>query len=505
MKRSLSLPSRRAWIALAVLCTLVLFPLSVQGQTPPVSPDPELTKALDALLDGPELQTGFCGVCIQSLQDQSVLYERNADRVFLPASNNKLLTSAAALGILGPDFTYTTRLAYTGTLDADGTLNGDLYLHGSGDPTLTLTDLDALAQQAANAGLKRVTGALHYDDTLFDRQFLGEGWEWDDEAGYDAAQISALNINHNVALVTVTPGRKEGERPKVHIQPEAHYVTVVNTAVTGPAKSKFTLIVDRPRGLNTILVFGSIPRDTPADKPFTVNVSVEDPALYAATLCASSLAKAEVRLENNKPSVAAVPTHALTLAEHVSPPLSELLKRMNKPSDNLMAECLLKTVGAARKGQGTGGGGGTGAQAAREWLGSLGLDLSRLRQCDGSGLSRQNYVSPRNLARLLAGYHSRPDFEIFYASLPIAGVDGTLRSRLKTTPAANNCRAKTGSLRNVSTLSGYVTTKDGELLAFSLLMNNNLVSAASDRAVQDKIVALLAAYTRKHETGDTFP
>ena len=498
MKRQFSHYSRRVAAAFIVLGALFLFALPARGQMPPASSDATLTRALDTILDAPELQSGFCGVCIQSLKDKSILYERNADHVFLPASNNKLLTSAAALGILGSDFTYSTRLAYTGTLDSDGTLNGDLYLRGSGDPILSLADLDTLVQQAARSGLKRVKGSLRYDDIAFDRQWLGEGWEWDDEAGYDAAQISALNVNHNVVLVTLAPAGKIGEHPTVHVQPAESYVTIVNTATTGPAKSKPTFIVDRKEGRNTLLIFGSIPLDAPAGKPFSVSVSIEDPARFTATLCMDSLAKAGIHLDSTRLSDTPVPPVATLLAEHRSPPLSELIKRMNKPSDNLMAECLLKTVGAARKGQGTGGSGGTAAQAARAWFGTVGLDLTRLRQSDGSGLSRHNYVSPRNLVHLLAYCQTRPDFATFYDSLPIAGVDGTLRNRMKTTSAANNCRAKTGTLSHVTALSGYVTTRDGELLAFSLLMNNNLISAASDRIAQDKIVTLLADYTRKH-------
>ncbi len=468
-----------------------------RGQEAGRGSDPALARAIDAALNVPALAMGFQGVLIQSLTDGSTLYERNADPVFLPASNNKLLTSAATLAILGPNYVYRTRLFRTGPITRVGTLQGELVLRGAGDPLLSPRDLDEIARQVARAGIRRVTGGVRFDDSLFDRQRLGEGWSWDDEPYYYSAQISALNLNENLVSVQVLPGRRVGEHARVLIGPTDKYTALVNTALTGPPKSKPSLVIGRVRGRNILTVSGSLPIDVAAKDNRSVGVTIENPSRFAAFVLAERLRRQGVAIAGGVREGAPISPEAPVVAEHVSVPLSALLRRLNKPSDNLIAECLLKTVGAACRGQGTGGADGTGAQAARDWLARIGLDVSRLRMADGSGLSRRNYVSPRNLVRLLVYLHTLPTFPIFYNSLPIAGADGTLRRRLRGTAAAGNCHAKTGSLAHVSSLSGYVTTRDGEMLAFSILMNNHLAPNRDCAAVQDKIVALLASYSRK--------
>ena len=500
----------------------------------------KLTPAIDAILDAPDLQTGFAGAYIARVRDKQVLYSRNADRVFLPASNNKLLTSFAALETLPLDFAYHTQVRASGIMGEDGILRGDLVLVGGGDPLLSLADLDNLAQQAARTGLREVTNRILYDDTRYDQQWLGDGWTWDDEAASYSAQISALNVNSNCIEIQVRPDKKPGRRVRVQTVPATPYVRIENTAVTGIGGSRSTLVVDRKRGQNVITISGRLPvlpvlsASSPPAPSFSVDVTIENPAAYTSTLFQSALRRAGVRI--NSRSIAAwrdvrhsnkevgkqsaavdtslgyTPASVTTLlAEHVSPSLPELLTRMNKPSDNLMAECLLKAVGAygtfadgalastserpAENRVGTGGNGGTGAQLARKAFQAAGMNLDAVRQADGSGLSRGNYVSPHNLVRLLLAARERPCFSVFYASLPIAGVDGTLRNRMKNTLAANNCHAKTGTLSHVSSLSGYITTRDGEELAFSLLMNHNQGSGRVLTRAQDSIAQLLAATT----------
>lgn len=249
----------------------------------------------------------------------------------------------------------------------------------------------------------------------------------------------------------------------------------------------------------------------------SVAVTVEDPARFTTTLFLQALRRAGVAIGNSHIlPVSGSITSATVIAEHRSPTLSELLARMNKPSDNLMAECLLKAVGAF--GQipltgttptatntsstneiprtvpriGTSGGSGTGAQVARKAFLAAGFQPNGVSQADGSGLSRLDYVSPRNLVRLLKVAQTRPYWPAFYASLPIAGVDGTLRNRLKGTIAQNNCRAKTGTLSHVSSLTGYVTDRNGDLLAFAILINNNLSPSRTSTRTQDSIVQILA-------------
>lgn len=462
--------------------------------------DSTLSLKIMRLLAEPELQMGFQGILIQSLKDHRTLVESNADKVFLPASNNKLLTSGAAIELLGPSFVYRTRLVMSGELSPQGLLKGDLILVGSGDPLLTPENLKEMAQQAQRLGIRRVTGDILFDDTLFDTQRLGDTWSWDDEPYYYSAQISALNLNENLVDIRVAPGKVAGGQCQVTLSPTEHYLELINAAVTGPAGSKTTVTFDRRRGLNTLLIGGSVPVDCAAKDSPTERITVENPGLYTATVLQEELNRAHIQTSGR--IAAAGPASAKPtkpVCEHTSAPMTTLLRLMNKPSDNLVAECLLKTVGAMKKGQGTGGSEGTAAQAARAFFQQIGFNLTQLHQADGSGLSRTNFVSPRNMVRLLTYLHSRPYFQAFYDSLPIAGVDGSLAGRMRGTPAANNCHAKTGYVSNVSSLSGYVTTREGEMLVFSLLMNNHLAANRKCTAVQDQIVSLLANY-RGNET-----
>jgi D-alanyl-D-alanine carboxypeptidase/D-alanyl-D-alanine-endopeptidase (penicillin-binding protein 4) len=455
--------------------------------------DATLVAQIDALLADKTLQTGFQGLLIQSLKDDTVLYERNADKVFLPASNNKLLTSGAALALLGPDFVYKTRVAAAVAPDKHGVVHADVALVGSGDPVLSAADLTEMAHALKVGGVKQIDGMVTADDSLFDQQRLGDGWTWDDEPYYYSAQVSALNLNENLVSVRVFPGAKEGDPVRVVVTPTNRYMTLQNRAVTAAAKTKAAISVDRLRGRNTLVITGTLAVDTAEDAAPKVPVTVEDPSQFARTLFEEALAKEGIRVGRKRlpPAVATV-----TLAEHASVPLREMLKLLNKPSDNLIAECLLKTVGAVKKGQGTTGSDGTGSQTARAFFASIGMDVTHLNQADGSGLSRLNFVSPHNFVRLLTYFHGQPTFPVLYDSLPIAGVDGSLRNRLKNTPAANNCHAKTGYVSRASSLSGYITTRDGEMLVFSMLMNNHLSSNALPVSIQDKIVLLLANYSR---------
>jgi serine-type D-Ala-D-Ala carboxypeptidase/endopeptidase (penicillin-binding protein 4) len=478
-----------------ILVSSLSFPTTAWTQPVARGENEALVKAINETIDVPGLQSGFQGILVQSLKDQRILYELNTEKNFLPASNNKLLTSCVALEKLGKDFVYRTKVFRTGNLGRDGTLRGDLILRGSGDPLLTPDHLKNLARKIREAGIRRVRGSLCYDDALFDANRLGSSWSWDDEPFYYSAQVSALNVNENVVTVQTRPSKKEGDPVKITVLPTDRYTTLVNTAVTVGPTGKRRIVFDRQRGTNTLLVSGTLPLDTAEKDCPSEPITIEAPSRFAAFLFRESLRESGVRVDKRElREVPQTPSEAIPAAEHVSPPLPDILKRLNKPSNNLVAECLLKTVGATEKQRGTFSANGTGARTALDWFLRIGLDTDRVRMDDGSGLSRTDYVTPRNLVRLLTYMHTCEQFPIFFESLPIAGVDGTLRNRMKNTSAANNCRAKTGTLSFVSSLSGYVTTKDGEPLVFSILMNNHLAPGDVARAAQDKIVTLLADY-----------
>lgn len=481
----------------------------------------EVSAQISALLDQPKFSAARWGVRIVA-RGGRVLYERDAGKSFVPASNMKLYTSAAALDLLGPEFRVETTVYAERPIGRGGVLLGDLVLYGRGDPNLSArfesgNDLDefkpagrigaieALADQIAARGLKRVQGDLIGDDSYFATAPLGPGWEWDDAQFYYGAQVSALTINDNVVTFTVTPAARAGLPPRIEVQPQTGYVTIVNRAMTSRAGPR-RIGVHREPGSNTVEFFGSIPRGAEA---FEVNIAIHDPALFAATLLKEALARRGIRVSGKvrrMDSVARLtqpfaPERMQVVAKIVSQPLSEMLKVVNKPSQNLHTELLLRQLGALR---GVGPelddygrpvpDDARGNEVRRQFLERAGVDLKGLNLRDGSGLARQDLVTPKATTELLEFMLAHPHARIFRDSLPVAGVDGTLERRMRDTPAAGNVRAKTGSLSNVNTLSGYLTTKRGDLIVFSMMGNNYTGSGRDVTLVFDQICALLCDY-----------
>lgn len=480
MQRELRALTVRRFVML-VLAVSVLAPLTYAAT------EPEVAQIIDRALADPALAHGLQGVVVKSLKDGRSVYEKNADLVFIPASNFKLLVSATVLDRLGPRYRFKTFIYTTGNVAGDGTLKGDAVLVGRGDPVLSVDHLREMASKLKKLGIRAVEGNIVADDTWFDQVRLGWGWNWDDEPYYYSAQLSAICLNRNVVDVYIRPGAREGSKPTIRVSPATSYMTIQNDAVTVKAGAEKTVSVDRLRGRNVIRVTGAIPLDykaTGAEEAITM----EEPALFAATVLKEMLERDGIQIKG-RPVLGKKPDGAAIAASWESAPVSEILPLLNKPSDNLIAETLLKTLGAEFKDRGSSS---TGAEVEREFLTKAGLDMTAISIIDGSGLARMNYISPKNLVTLLDYMHRHRNSEIYLHSLPIAGVDGTLRSRMKGTAAEGNCRAKTGYISRVRTLSGYVASKAGEPLAFSLMMNHHLCSSAEVNAIQDKIVIALA-------------
>lgn len=294
-------------------------------------------------------------------------------------------------------------------------------------------------------------------------------------------------MGENVVDVWVHPGAKVGDPAVVKMNPMTGYMLARNDCKTGEAGSPKTASVDRAHGRNTVRIVGSVPIDY---KPVAAeeSIAVCDPTLFACRSLKEILQREHIDVKGQivrgkRPETAEV------LAAHQSPPLSQVLALLNKPSDNLIAECLLKQLGAKLKGKGSAA---SGLQAEQEYLQRIGADMTAVNIVDGSGLSRNDCISPRNLLAVLKYMYRHKDFKAFYDSLPIAGVDGTMKKRLKGTSAEGNVHAKTGYVSHISSVSGYVTTKSGEPIAFSILMNNHLCRNKEAIAVQDKIIGALA-------------
>jgi D-alanyl-D-alanine carboxypeptidase/D-alanyl-D-alanine-endopeptidase (penicillin-binding protein 4) len=447
-----------------------------------------LAYRIDKALRNSSIAHGFQGILIESLKDGRIIYERNSRQAFIPASNMKLVVSAAALELLGPDFVMKTSLCISGNVTSDGKLVGNLYLVGGGDPLLKSSDLYGMVIKLKQAGIKLIEGNIVGDDTLFDDVRLGPNWCWDDEPYYYAAQISALNLNKNVVDIWVRPADKVGEPACVTINPPTKYLTVVNECKTSKAGSEKSITIDRVHGQNIVRIRGVIPLDynpTSAEEAITV----DNPTLYACHILANMLLSEGIQIKGKTVVGKCPSTGVREIAVHHSLPLSQIIAFMNKASDNLIAECLLKTLGARFKGQGTTE---AGREVVLEFLKQIGLDMSAVGMVDGSGLSRQNLISPGNLVLLLKHMFRHRYKEVFISSLAVGGVDGTLKNRMKGTICEGNVKAKTGYLNRVSTISGFLTTKSGEPLVFSIMMNNHLCKNIDAIKVQDEILNLVA-------------
>ena len=519
---------------------------------------------IDALLNVEWLRYGYCGVVVRDLQTGETLYRRDSERMLIPASNMKLLVTAAALHRLGPEYRFRTRVWMRGTLTPDGVLHGDLILQGLGDASLEMRGLESLAQQARQAGVQRVQGYLLYDDSWLDAERYGFGWSSDDEPFGYQAQMSALCAERNAVRLYAKPAAQVGEPAQLRLEPDTDYVELVNRTRTGERGAPNTGVrATRTRARNQIIIEGTLPLG--GEEVFVGRYAVENPSRYAAHLFRQALQAAGVVVERGiVPALTPSPsptgwergvgahgsapyrssspalrergiipiaetystkTQAIEdpllkvppasrgnrtdarfpsrsggnlkeggipemtlLAEHLSPPMREVVALINKPSDNLITEITLKTLGREIRGEGTTA---AGVQVLREFLQSAGLEMGAVHIVDGSGLSRINGVSAENFVRLLEYMHRSPHAEAFRDSLPVYGVDGTLRNRLRGTPVQGNGYAKTGSLNRVSSLSGYLRTKSGRWLAFSIIMNAYNASGADARALQDKLVQIL--------------
>ena len=450
-----------------------------------VSPNPDFKRGIDTLIADTLFPPSNIGMKIVSGRTGDLLYALNPEMLFNPASNEKLVTSATALTRLGPKFPLRTRVA------AD-TTRGILWINGFGDPLLSVEDLDSLARDVKSSIPARGAWTVATNVAYFDDLYWGSGWTWDEEPAAYGMFISPLILDNNTVSVQVLPGENAGDAPKVAVNPATAYVNVENTAVTladTPVTSPLQVSRKWRERSNTITVQGQILRSS---HPVTEHLSVWKPELYAATVFAEKLSSLGVSV-----TAAAIDTTRPTgipIAEFTHT-LDTALTFMNKVSDNLSAEALLKVVAA--EATGLPGSADAGTFLARQLLAGWGVDTLKISIVDGSGLSRYDLTSASAMVRLLQQMsRDTINFPTFYHSLPIAGVDGTIGHRMKGTAAEGNLRAKTGSLSGVSALSGYVRTAFGEPLIFSLLMQNFPGSVRAYRQVQDRIGAFLAGWNR---------
>ena len=407
--------------------------------SPVVSPLQVLRHSIDSLIDDPKFSNANLGVLIVNPETGDTLYSRNAHKLFMPASNQKILTSAVALTQLGPDYRYHTVIAKRGEIK-DSVLTGDLIVIGRGDPTMSdrvhgsaAKEMAAIADSIRARGIRRVTGVLRQGGNAFPDSIYGYGWEWDDIGGESGAPVDELLFNEGmVQRAAKIDGRD----------------TVVSVATRTPGYVYLSAL------------YGAL--------------SQRGVAVTGVDLSVDSLT---------------APFDTVYVVE--SPPLREILKYFMKPSQNQIGEALLKTLGLEKAGIGSAD---AGAAVISTQLRDWGIDSTEYVVYDGSGLSRHDLVTPHAIVTILSTMRKDTAFTAYYDAFPIAGVDGTVRSRMKGTPAENNLRGKTGTIEFVRSLSGYVDTADGQRLVFSFLSNHFTTPVSEITRVQDAVGALLASY-----------
>ncbi len=417
--------------------------VTVMRTVHPPSSRAELRHLIDSLTTQPEFRNAQWGVLIVNPRTGDTLYSKNAGKLFMPASNLKIITGAAALTLLGPEYTYKTTFLTNGER-RDSLLDGDLLVIGRGDPTvsdrmrvLATTVMDALADSLRAHGIRQVTGSIARVGNAFPDSIYGYGWQWDDLGEYYGAGVDELIFNEGMAPTTLRP------------PPD----TVRDSLYSGPAK---------------------------------------DPAKAYLDALKDGLVRKGIKLDGGvMDSILPTPFKMDTVFVLTSPPLRDILPAMMKKSQNQIAEIMLRTIGLERTGIGK-------ADSARRIVGdqllAWGVQPDGFIIRDGSGLSDSDLLTPETIVRVLDRIQRDTAFATYYNALPIAGVDGTLDKRMKGTPAEGNVHAKTGTLAKARNLSGYVTTADGERLIFSVLANNTTAPGSMVTGVADQIGAALAAY-----------
>ncbi len=516
----------------AVLSILLLSAASPAQRLQPVPrrsrPRISLERTVAKLLSQPSLSSAQWGISVVSLDDQPI-YSLNDGQFFNPASNAKLFTTAAAFALLPPNLTFTTRVVTDGPMDAAGTVHGDLVILGVGDPNISgrtmpydgrterpgppLAALETMADEILSHGVHAVQGDIIGDDTWFPFERYASSWGWDDlQWGY-GAPISALTVNDNVVYLSALPGAQDGDTAIASWLPATAYYTLQNSLTTASREAQRAGIERQPGSLN-VRLFG---QTLLGGSGLHAALAIEDPADYAARSLKEMLLARGIQVKG-----AAQPRHRLSsdtedfvsrqeqplvlnpvalgnieapapgetvLASHVSPPLGQDLVVTNKVSQNLHAELTLRTLG---KLEGADGSLVEGTRVVRQFLIQAGIAPHDFFFYDGSGLSPKDLVTPRAFTTLLTYAAQQSWGPAFRATLPVGGVDGSLGGRFRQPSLNGKVFAKTGTLGEVTALSGYIIAESGRTVAFSILCNHRLPEDDQDRQAEDKIVAAIA-------------
>lgn len=462
--------------------------------TRPAAPTPTgaagLAAAVGSALNS-HTRGGEWGAIVVSLTRGDTIFSQNADAMMQPASTMKMFTSAVALDRFGPDYTFRTPALRDGPVGPDGTLNGNLYLKGVGDPSLSSRfwhdeePMDALAKEIAAAGIKHVTGDIVGDATAFDDQLIPDGWKTSYLGAAYAARVSALSLAENLVWVVVQPN---GGKAQVTLDPATTAIPLqASVSLTGGSGGHISA-ARRPDG--SILVRGSIGSRS---GPLRYSLVADNPPMFATGALRASLQKLGITVAGQT-RLGPTPPSATQIAAVSSPPLAQIIGEMDRESINLYAELLFRAAAHAATNQP--GSAATGLANLREFLTKkVGTTANVVDVSDGSGLSLNDSVTARAMVRLLGYVHNADWGPVFHAALPVEGESGTLKRHGRGTASRGNLHAKTGTTNTVAALGGYVTARNGEVLAFSLIYNG--ADRWNAKAAMDQIGAEMAEFTRE--------
>jgi D-alanyl-D-alanine carboxypeptidase/D-alanyl-D-alanine-endopeptidase (penicillin-binding protein 4) len=473
----------------------------------------DFQQKLTSFVSHPRFAAALLGVKVESLDTGKLVFEHNSTKLLKPASNAKIYSGALALDRLGPDFKIRTSFYATSPVSRYGTVKGDVIVYGRGDPSFShrfnsgdyQKAIDQLCDALINAGVKSIKGDLIGDESYFRGPRFGTGWSWDDLQYYYGAEVSALTLQENVVDLEFHPGDAIGAPVKITAKPPYPYLIFSNRTETVATNGKRSVQVYRPIDENVVYISGTLPM---GDSALEESVAVHDAPRWFVTILRDALKKRGVKVSGkirtaNWLTRETDPLNYGRLTEIAyieSKPMAEIVKNMMKPSQNLYAHLLLLQVAEKVRTQETKrmNSDDLGLAEMKKFLGEAGIDSGDVLLEEGSGLSRGCLLKPAASVALLKYMRKHRYASTFIDSLPIAGVDGTLRSRFKGTPAENNLKAKTGTIRYVNSLSGYMTNKAGENLVFSIMLNN--YSGGDGRTQSDGLAAMIAgmeATTRK--------
>ncbi len=485
----------------AILIPIVaLLPISAQPQS-------SIKAGLDnALAKSPALASAFIGIRVVSLPEGRVLYEHDADRLFAPASNTKLFTTALALTTLGPDYRFSTSVRAEQPLDSVGRLMGDLVFVGGGDPSMsartypyqapkpgqrpepfqTIAAIEDLADQLKARGLTSIAGDIVGDDSRYPWEPYPDGWSANDPVWDYGSPVSSLIVNDNAFTLWIRPGVQPGDLARIQTFPSLCPLAINNRIVTTSGGER-KIEEDRGIGAHELQAWGQIPVNDPGIDEL---LAVDDPAIFAAAMLRDALVRRGVVVHGEavahhrfgNETVDPTPKMGIELARRVSPPLTELLQVVDKVSQNLHAEVMLREVGFVKRNNGSRE---AGQEEMKAFLSRAGISASEYHLVDGSGLSRLTLVSPTAVTKLLTFMYRSNLRDTWIPLLPIAGVDGTLRTRFEGHPEASRIHAKTGSLSHVRALSGYAEAQSSGTLAFSFIVNDSVAASHDISAFLD--------------------